>query len=98
MKKAWTNAAVLGVAVLVAYGMTLRAPLIFDDVAYIRDNALFRLPWPQLLSRVVSLRYFATTQELSYQPLVTLVHYLLASRLGLLRLSGLLLHAADAAL
>ena len=101
-RDALTAAAVIGAVVLVAYGMTLRAPLIFDDVAYVRDTPIFRLPPGEFLSRVFSSRYFALTQPgasqplATWQPLVAVLHYPFAGQLPLLRLVGILLHAANA--
>jgi len=99
---AWSAALVLSAAVLVGYGMTLRAPLIYDDVSFIRDNPLFHLPFSVFLSRIFSARYFYVTQAASdaplatWQPLVALAHYPFAGHLAALRLLGLAFHAANA--
>ncbi|MBI3289127.1 MAG: hypothetical protein HYZ74_06385 [Elusimicrobia bacterium] len=88
----------LAAALLFLYGMTLTAPVIYDDTAHVRDARAFFMPaevfWKGLLSR----DYFEFCRERTYQPLVTILHRFTHDRPPLYRLIGVLLHAFNSLL
>lgn len=89
-------ASVLTLACALLYGMTLAAPLIYDDVANVRDNPLWTLSALQIFAAAFSRDYFAMTLERTYQPLVTLFHFITHDSPLVYRSAGLLLHAFNA--
>ncbi|MEK9145799.1 MAG: hypothetical protein AAB339_09340, partial [Elusimicrobiota bacterium] len=91
-------AALLFAAVLAAYGITAKAPPLYDDQVYLISRP-GPLPGPRLLASVFfSREYLPLTGERSYQPLVTLFHLAAAGNLPLCRWAGIALHALNALL
>ncbi|MFH1724168.1 MAG: hypothetical protein ABII00_06040 [Elusimicrobiota bacterium] len=86
---------ILAAAIAVVYAVVLGAPVVYDDDVLVRGNPAFLLPPAEFWSRLWSLDYFAFTQERSYQPLVTLLHYPLFRLPWAYRSLGLALHAAN---
>ncbi|MEQ1919485.1 MAG: tetratricopeptide repeat protein [Elusimicrobiota bacterium] len=86
-------AALLALVCALLYGMTLAAPLIYDDVTNVRDNPLWAFSGFQMLVAALSRDYFALTLERTYQPLVTLFHFVTHDNPLVYRVTGLLLHA-----
>lgn len=93
----WAHLA-LGLLILLLFGTGLRAPLIYDDAAFILKNPLVTGPWPGFGA------FFSTSfsSQGEYEPLGTLLHWVLYQTAGeeafLYRLSSLLLHWASASL
>ena len=87
------SAALLASVCALLYGMTLAAPLIYDDVANVRDNPLWALGALRVLAAALSRDYFALTLERTYQPLVTLFHFFTHESPLAYRAAGLALHA-----
>ncbi len=94
----WSLFAALGAAVAIAYGLTLAGPFVIDDIGFVRDNAVFRLPFGDFLRALFSADYFRLTGERTYQPLVTFLHYFIHASPLACRASGLLIHAFNAVL
>lgn len=90
----WTLAA----AAAAAYAASLGAPVFGDDRVFVEGAAVFSLPPAEFLSVLFSRDYLAATGEGTYQPLVTLFHYLAAGRPLLYRAAGIALHALNAEL
>lgn len=87
------SAALLTLVCALLYGMTLAAPLIYDDVTNVGGNPLWALPGIRVIFALLSRDYFALTLERTYQPLVTLLHFLTHESQLAFRLAGLMLHA-----
>ncbi len=86
-------ASLLAVVCALLYGMTLAAPLIYDDITNVRDNPLWAYSGFQILIASLSRDYFALTLERTYQPLVTLFHFFTHESPLSYRLAGIALHA-----
>lgn len=84
---------VLLILVIAIYAATLGAPVVSDDIIYVWDNAIFRLPFGAFWRVLAGLNYFEFAQERTYQPLVTLFHYFTCNDPAIYRLTGILLHA-----
>ena len=88
----------LGALILLLFGTGLRAPLIYDDAAFILKNPLVTGSWPGFEAFLST--SFASQGE--YEPLGTLLHWGLFQIAGeepfLYRLSSLLLHWTAASL
>jgi tetratricopeptide (TPR) repeat protein len=91
-------AAAIGAGALAAFGMTIQAPVFFDDLPFVAQNPLFAKPASAVLAAVSGPGYFAATGERSWQPLVTLLNWTMASNPAAWRLTGIALHAAAALL
>jgi tetratricopeptide (TPR) repeat protein len=89
------SAALLAAVCALLYGMTLAAPLIYDDVTNVGGNPMWALPGIQVIFALLSRDYFALTLERTYQPLVTLFHFLTHESQLSYRLAGLMLHALN---
>lgn len=96
LESPWLVLALLLGVVFAVYGMTVEAPLLNDDLSYVRDNALFRLPFPRVWRGVLSAGYFPFTSEATYQPLVTFFHYAAHASPALYRIAGISLHVLNA--
>jgi tetratricopeptide (TPR) repeat protein len=84
-------------AAFLAFVPALSNGLVWDDVAYVRNNPLFRLPWSEVLPRAFRMEYIGAWSPLAMLSLT------LDDRLGgpgplVFHLVNLLLHAANAAL
>lgn len=91
----WLAPAALAALVLLVYGMTLRAPFVYDDTGL--TSMPFRSLPPTAFARAVFSRdYLVAMNERTYQPLVTLFHYAAAGRPAVLRAAGWLLHLLSA--
>jgi hypothetical protein len=90
MRPALKAPVVLTALTLLLYGMTLTAPVFYDDLSHVQNAALSA---PEALKAAFSPRYFELASERTYQPLVTILHALTGPRPVLYRLLGLLLHA-----
>ena len=89
------SAALLTSVCALLYGMTLAAPLIYDDVTNVGGNPMWSLPGVRVTFALLSRDYFALTSERTYQPLVTLFHFLThESQLGYRR-AGFIVHALN---
>ncbi len=88
----------LAAGIALVYAPALTAPVIYDDAAHVRDNPVFRLPFGEFWSGLVSRDYFPFAAERTYQPLVTLFHYATHASPPLYRAFGLGLHFVNAAL
>jgi hypothetical protein len=69
---------VFAAAALLLYCPALLAPPPPVDQGFLEANALLRLPWAGFWSGLLSRYYFILTGEATYQPLITLLHYLTA--------------------
>lgn len=87
-------AALLALCALL-YGMTLAAPVVYDDLSHVQNAPLLGAPWGQVWAAVWSRRYFALAAERTWQPLVTLLHRATGPTPWLYRSIGVLLHALD---
>lgn len=61
----------LAAAALLAFGAALNAPPAYDDQIYLQGNPFHLQPAGAVVSALASRRYFALTDERSWQPLVT---------------------------
>jgi hypothetical protein len=82
---------------LLLFGMTVPAPVFLDDWSFVLKAPFLRLSWPDFRAILLSRDYFAYTGERTWQPLVTLLHWLVRVPAEL-RLIGILLHAGNALL
>jgi len=89
-------ALLLSAAVAFLYGPLLTAPVVNEDLSHVQGLGLFALPPGAFLRAVTSQQYFYWAQERTYQPLVTLFHYLTHAHPLFYRVVGLLLHALNA--
>lgn len=71
MKRTAGLAAALAAAALLAFGAALGAPPAYDDQIYLQGNPFHQQPPGSILRALSSRRYFAYTDERSWQPLVT---------------------------
>jgi len=94
----WRSGLLLTAAALGLYGMTLAAPVFFDDRAFALEAGFMRWPARVFWGVVFSRDYFLATGERTWQPLVTTFHWLAGPRPWLWRLAGILLHAFNAGL
>ena len=84
-------------AACLAFVPALSNGLVWDDAAYVRNNPLFRLPWPAAIPRAFRMEYIG-----AWSPL-TMLSLTLDDRLGgpgplVFHLVNVLLHAANAGL
>lgn len=88
-------AALLTATTALLYGMTLNAPILYDDLGHVVGNLAWSLTWPQALAALFSRDYFAVFFERTFQPLVTFFHYAAHGSPVALRGAGILLHALN---
>ena len=87
-------AALLALCALL-YGMTLAAPVLYDDLSHVQNAPLLGAPWREVWAAVWSRRYFMLAAERTWQPLVTLLHRATGPAPWLYRSIGILLHALN---
>lgn len=92
------GSAALAGAIALLYAPALRSPVIYDDAWHVRDNPAFRLPLGEFLSGLFSRDYFSFANERTYQPLVTLFHYMTHDHPVIYRAAGLGIHFLNAVL
>ncbi|MDD5302817.1 MAG: hypothetical protein PHS14_06865, partial [Elusimicrobia bacterium] len=92
------GAAALAGAIALVYAPALTSPVIYDDASHVRDNPVFRLPFGEFWSGLISRDYFPFAAERTYQPAVTLFHYASHSFPLIYRSFGLGLHFLNAVL
>lgn len=92
------GSAALAGAIALIYAPALKSPVIYDDAWHVRDNPAFRLPFGEFLSGLFSRDYFSFANERTYQPLVTLFHYVTHADPLIYRSFGLGLHFLNAVL
>lgn len=92
------GAAALACLIIVLYWAALGSPVMYDDLSHVRDNPAFRLPAREFFSGLLSSQYFSFAKERTFQPLVTLFHYVTHTTPLLYRLFGLALHGLNAVL
>ncbi len=90
--------AALAGAIGLVYAPALLSPVIYDDAGHVRDNPVFNVPVGEFWSGLVSRNYFSFAVERTYQPVVTLFHYVFHSNPLLYRSIGLGLHLLNAVL
>lgn len=90
--------AALAGAIALVYAPALLSPVIYDDAGHVRDNPVFNVPFREFLAGVFSKNYFVFAAERTYQPVVTLFHYVFHSHPLLYRSVGLSLHLLNAVL
>ncbi len=90
--------AALAGAIGLLYAPALLSPVIYDDAGHVRDNPVFNIPFGEFWSGLVSRNYFSFAVERTYQPVVTLFHYVFHSHPLLYRSFGLGLHLLNAVL
>lgn len=77
------------------YGMILRAPVIYDDLGHVVGNPAWALSWPRFVMALFSRDYFSIFFERTFQPPVTLLHYIAHDSPAVFRGAGILLHALN---
>lgn len=82
-------------AVCAAYAVVLSAPVIYDDFFFVQGNPLYGLGLIELLGKVLSADYLTASNERTFQPLVTLLHYPVSQSPPVYRAAGLLIHATN---
>jgi hypothetical protein len=87
-------AALLALCALL-YGMTLAAPVFYDDLSHVQNGPLLAASWREAWAAAWSRRYFALAAERTWQPLVTLLHRALGPTPWLYRGAGIVLHALN---
>lgn len=88
----------LAAAVALVYALTLTAPVFGDDRHYVENAPFLLVPLGEFLRGLFSRDYLALTGEGTYQPLVTLFHFLTHGHPAVYRACGIALHAANACL
>ena len=88
----------LAAVVALAYVMTLTAPVFGDDRRFIENAPFLLVPFSEFIRGLFSRDYLFLTGEGTYQPLVTLFHYLTHGHPAVYRACGILLHAVNACL